>query len=46
MIERYAHLRPDLFPASDLGTIRVDLFAGGAEVVQPQNWIQPPKGPS
>jgi hypothetical protein len=34
MTERYAHLRPDLFPASDLGTIRVDLFAGGAEVVQ------------
>jgi hypothetical protein len=33
---RYAHLRPDLFPASDLGTIRVDLFAGGAEVVQPR----------
>ena len=25
MTERYAHLRPDLFPASDLGTIRVDL---------------------
>src|SRR5712671_4005545 len=36
MTERYAHLRPDLFPASDLGTIRVDLFAGGAEVVQPR----------
>ena len=34
MTERYAHLRPDLFPASDLGTIRVDLFTGGAEVVQ------------
>ena len=36
MTERYAHLRPDLFPASDLGTIRVDLSAGGAEVVQPR----------
>jgi hypothetical protein len=27
-------LRPDLFPASDLGTIRVDLSSAGAEVVQ------------
>ena len=36
MTERYAHLRPDLFPASDLGTIRVDLSAAGAEVVQPR----------
>src|SRR6266849_5839139 len=34
MTERYAHLRPDLFPASDLGTIRVDLSSAGAEVVQ------------
>ena len=30
MTERYAHLRPDLFPASDLATIRVDLSAGSA----------------
>lgn len=28
MTERYAHLRTDLFPASDLGTIRLDLAAG------------------
>jgi len=34
MTERYAHLRPDLFPASDLGTIRVDLTQTDAEVVQ------------
>lgn len=27
--ERYAHLRPDLFPASDLGTIALDLRPGG-----------------
>src|SRR5438128_6826040 len=41
MTERYAHLRPDLFPASDLGTIRVDLSAGGAEVVQLEpTWAQ------
>src|SRR5258708_39932086 len=33
MTERYAHLRPDLFPASDLGTIRVDLSSAGAEGV-------------
>jgi len=30
MTERYAHLRPDLFPASDLGAIRVDLSGGVA----------------
>ena len=30
--ERYAHLRPDLFPESDLGTIALDLRPGG-EVV-------------
>jgi hypothetical protein len=34
MTERYAHLRPDLFPKSDLGTIRVDLTQTDAEVVQ------------
>ncbi len=34
MTERYAHLRPDLLPASDLGTIRVDLSGTDAEVVQ------------
>src|SRR5260370_41764575 len=34
MPERYGHWGPALFPASDLGTIRVDLSASGAEVVQ------------
>src|SRR6266849_2426046 len=32
--ERYAHLRPDLFPASDLGTIELDLLARGPEHVE------------
>jgi integrase len=31
MTERYAHLRPDLFPESDLGTITLDLRPGAAE---------------
>jgi len=31
MTERYAHLRPDLFPASDLDTIRVDRFAAASK---------------
>src|SRR5438105_2727750 len=31
MTERYAHLRPDLFPAEDLATIAVDLRPGGAK---------------
>jgi|GEM_PF-1508056 len=52
MTERYAHLRPDLFPASDLGTIRLDLSAGGAEVLQlgpktgPKRRKAPPKYPT
>ncbi|BDG04960.1 tyrosine-type recombinase/integrase [Anaeromyxobacter oryzae] len=32
--ERYAHLRPDLFPESDLATISLDLRAGGDEPVE------------
>jgi hypothetical protein len=31
MTERYAHLRPDLFPATDLGTIALDLRPGSPE---------------
>jgi integrase len=36
--ERYAHLRPDLFPASDLGLIEVDLHSGGGPSAA--NWAQ------
>jgi len=28
MTERYAHLRPDLFPVEDLATIAIDLRPG------------------
>jgi Phage integrase family len=40
--ERYAHLRPELFPARDLGTIAVDMERGPGESDQTreQNWIQ------
>lgn len=40
--ERYAHLKPDLFPASDLGTIALDMSLGPRDFVQTreQNWIQ------
>ncbi len=33
MTERYAHLKPELFTAKDLGTIAVDLTPAGAEPV-------------
>jgi len=32
MTERYAHHRPDLFTAHDLGTIQLDLMPSDAEV--------------
>ncbi len=31
MTERYAHLKPELFTAKDLGTIPIDLTPGSAE---------------
>jgi len=31
MTERYAHLRPDLFPVEDLATIAIDLRPGKAK---------------
>jgi hypothetical protein len=31
MTERYAHLRPDLFPVEDLATVAVDLRPGRAK---------------
>ncbi len=34
MTERYVHLRPDLFPGRDLGTIPLDLGAGGGGSVE------------
>ena len=34
MTERYAHLRPDLFPAADLSTISTDLRPGRSKVAR------------
>jgi hypothetical protein len=46
--ERYAHLRPDLFPASDLGTIALDMVRGpdGSGQTRGRSWIKGQTPPS
>jgi integrase len=39
--ERYAHLRPDLFPASDLGTLALSLMPSPPEVPQHGSKLDP-----
>ncbi len=42
MTERYAHLKPELFTASDLGTIEVDLRSGKSLAFSTANPTSPP----